>query len=249
MRKRTIFYYSLILLIILAIYLYTANAFIYYRIGHGNLSMPSRQNSYSLGSQAAESKIKYAALGDSLTSGVGAAKYEESYPYLLAEKLSEKNQKVTLVNFSQPGAQTKDLIDIYLSPAIASNPDVITLMIGVNDIHNHISQAQFRSNYQYILERLTKETKAKIYLINIPRIGSETVILPPLNYYFDKETDDYNQIIKDLADNYQVKYIDLNSEIKDLFKNDGIHYSVDSFHPSAIGYQLWAQIIYDRLNY
>ncbi|MEI6835937.1 MAG: SGNH/GDSL hydrolase family protein [Candidatus Falkowbacteria bacterium] len=249
MQKRTIFYYLVTLLIILAVYLYTANAFIYYRIGQGNLTMPDRQNIYSLSHEGTESKIKYAALGDSLTSGVGAEKYEESYPYLLTEKISEKNQGVTLTDFSQPGAQTKDLINLYLPEVISNNPDIITVLIGVNDIHNHVSKEQFKNNYQYILERLTKETKAKIYLINIPRIGSDTAILPPLNYYFDKETDDYNQIIKDLSVTYQVKYVDLNAEIKNLFKNDGAHYSVDSFHPSALGYKLWAQIIYDRSDF
>lgn len=248
MINKRIIYFPILILAALALYLYTANAFIYYRIGQGNLIAPAHHISYSINDQATGAKIKYIALGDSLTFGVGAKKYEEIYPYLLAQKMSANGENIILENFSVPGAKTKDLIDVFLTPAINAEPDVITVLIGVNDIHNHIGLSQFQKNYQYILERLTNETKAKIYLINIPLIGSDTVILPPLDYYFSTQTDNYNKVIKDLAAKYQVSYIDLNSPTKNLLKRDGAHYSVDSFHPSALGYKLWAQIIYDSFN-
>lgn len=248
MFKHKAIYYPVILVILLAVYLYTANAFIYYRIGQGGLAFPHRQTYYSMPNNNNSVSMNYVALGDSLTSGIGADRYEESYPYLLAKKMSEAGLNINSRNFSAPGAQTRDLIYNFLNPAIASKPDIVTVLIGVNDIHNHISESQFKKNYKYILDKLSKETKAKIYLINIPYIGSDTMILPPLNYYFDSETNKYNIIIKELADEYGVNYIDLNSPVKDLFKIDGNHYSVDSFHPSAYGYKLWANVIYDCFN-
>ena len=246
--KDKIIYCPLIFLAILALYLYTANAFIYFRIGHGNLITPVRQDSYTMSNDKNTITKIYTALGDSLTAGVGADKYEESYPYLLASRMKNDGTNIVLNNFSVPGAQTKDLISDYLNSAIATQPDVITLFIGVNDVHNHVGRAQFEKNYTYILERLTKETKAKIYLINIPLIGSHTTILPPLDYYFEKETDSYNEVIAKLAAKYQLQDIDLNTPTKELFRFDGTHYSADSFHPSAAGYQLWADIIYDSFN-
>ncbi len=250
MIKRKIILYLISLFIInLTIYLNLANSFIYFRIGEGNLVNPLRQQVYYMSSEKTGPKIKYVAIGDSLTSGVGAEEYQDSYPYLLAERMAQSDGKIVFKNFSQPGLKTQDLIDFMITPAVKENPDVITLLIGVNDIHNHVGGKQFKENYEYILKRLTSETKAKIYLINIPLIGSNTIIFPPYNYYFDKETDNYNEIIKELAQTYQVKYIDLNTPTKNLLKKDGPHYSVDSFHPSSLGYKLWAQIIYDRLNY
>jgi len=246
--KDKIIYTPLLFLIILAFYLYLANAFIYYRIGQGNLITPPRRDEYSMISKENEAVKNYTALGDSLTSGVGADKYEEAYPYLLASKMQAAGNNISLNNFSAPGAKTEDLINNFLEPAIGSKPNIITVLIGVNDIHNHISKEQFKKNYTVILDRLTKETKAKIYLINIPLIGSRTSILPPLDYYFETETDSYNAIIKELADKYQLQYIDLNAPTKELFKADGAHYAVDSFHPSAVGYKLWANIIYDSFN-
>jgi len=248
MIKKKIIYSLIIILSFLALYLYSANAFIYYRIGQGGLIAPSHHISYYMNQEPIGPKIKYIALGDSLTFGVGAKTYEESYPYLLAQKMLSGGQNIVLENFSAPGAKTKDLIDVLLTPAIKAQPDIVTVLIGVNDIHNHIGLEQFKKNYQYILNRLTKETRAKIYLINIPAIGSNTIIVPPLDYYFSLQTDNYNEVIKDLAAQYQASYIDLNSPTKNLLKEDGAHYSVDSFHPSALGYKLWAQIIYDSFN-
>lgn len=245
MLKNKIIYAPIILLAIFVVYLYTANAFIYYRIALGGFTEFKHQDVSFMNNATTTT---YVSLGDSLTSGVGATKYEESYPYLLATKMSAAGESINFKNFSVSGYKTQDLIDVLLTPAIEAQPDVVTLLIGVNDIHNHIGKNQFKNNYKFILDRLTKETGAKIYLINIPYIGSNTAIVPPLDYYFETETNSYNEIIKELATEYNLKYIDLNSPTKVLFKTDGTHYASDSFHPSAYGYKLWANIIYDRLN-
>jgi lysophospholipase L1-like esterase len=246
--KSRVIYYPILFLVFLAIYLYSANAFIYYRISRGYFTLPNRENSHLMISDQTKEIKTYAAIGDSLTSGVGAEKYEETYPYILASKLSLNGENINLKNFSTPGFKSEDVYGIFIGPAVRSNPQIITLMIGVNDIHNHVGKDVFENNYRLILERLIKETKAKIYLINIPFIGSNTAIIPPLDYYFDRETDEYNKIIKKLAEEYKLFYIDLNSPMKELFKKDGKHYASDSFHPSAYGYKLWADLIYDSIN-
>jgi lysophospholipase L1-like esterase len=238
---------SIIITIIAVLYLYLSHAYIYYKISRADLKSPYQQSYYLAGDNASMKNLVYAALGDSLTSGVGADKYEDSYPYLLAQKLI-KGDAITLKNFSFPGARTGGLINNLLPPAIAANPDIITLLIGVNDVHGNISDAKFKKNYQYILERLAKETNAKIYAIAIPSIGSNALIPFPYKYYFNWKTVKFNNIIKGLANGYNIKYIDLNTATSELFKKNGGHYAADLFHPSAAGYALWAKIIYDDIN-
>lgn len=231
-------------------YLLLANYLIYYRIQQAGLVLPDTKHIYIIGNNMTNStSLVYAALGDSLTSGVGAEKYQESYPYLVAQKLSQrKNSQIDLKTFSYPGARTNDLIRDLLDPAIATKPDIVTLLIGTNDVHGNVGLESFGKNYEYILERLTKEAHAKIYIINLPNIGADELMLPPYNYYFKKRTQAYNKIIKSLAEKYNLHYIDLNEPtLADSKKNDG-YYSRDLFHPSAKGYNIWAQIIYDNLN-
>lgn len=249
-KHRKIKIYFIIPAVVLAVYLLLANYSIYYRIHQAGLLMPDIKRDYMLTNSTAKSNhLVYAALGDSLTSGVGATKYEESYPYLLASKLADgKNIQVELKTFSYPGARTGDLIKDLLDPAVDAKPDIITLLIGTNDIHGNIGLENFRKNYDYILGRLTGGTEAKIYAVGLPDLGSDELLFPPYNYYFAKQTEAYNAVIKSLAEKYGCQFIDLNSlTLSASKKNDG-YYSNDLFHPSAKGYNLWAQIIYDNIN-
>ena len=245
MRKKA---YKLIALFVAIIgaYLYLSNTYIYYRIRTAGLLATDNRHEYLINSQS-EQTMLYVSLGDSLTAGVGTDKYEESYPYLLASKLAASGQSITLENFSYPGAKSSDLIKDLLKPAIAAQPKMITLLIGTNDVHGNISSKDFEAHYRQILSSLKSETKAKIYAINLPHIGSETLILPPDSFYLNKRTEDFNKIIEKVAEEYQVQYIDIYSPTFKIFEKDGPHYASDAFHPSALGYAIWSEIIYDRI--
>lgn len=248
--SKTIKIYTFVLAILLICYLALANYLIYYRIHQGNLILPDTKYDYVIGTNGANStRLVYAALGDSLTSGVGADNYEESYPYLVSVKLSQqKKAQIELKTFSYPGARTTDLIRDLLGPAIAARPDIITVLIGINDIHGRVGKEEFRNNYEYILGRLTKETSARIYVVSIPQTGTNESMLPPFKYYFEMQTQSYNQIVRSLAEKYGVSFIDLTEiTLAESRNNDG-YYSRDLFHPSAKGYNIWAQTIYDNLN-
>jgi len=237
----------ILILIALVIYLNRAYAHIYNTLGQANLLAPDKLETYVVGDNKS-SAINYVALGDSLTAGVGTTKYQESYPYLLAQKLAGNQTKVTLTALAIPGFKTKDILDNSLKTVITSKPEIITLLIGINDIHSNISKTDFQKNYQQILEELTKKTTAKIYLINLPEIGSNQLFWPPYNYYFRAKTKNFNQIIQDLAIQYKLNYIDLDTPTAQALKNNGPIYSADSFHPSAISYKSWAEIIYANFN-
>lgn len=237
----------LIPILVIVGYMWFGYANIYNRIAAGGLKTVDTKYVYAINSSASE-KIGYAALGDSLTAGVGTDDYKESYPYLLAEGLA-KDKGVTLKDFSLLGARTEDLIDKnLLVSAVAAKPDVITLLIGVNDVRENISEKEFESNYEYIVRELMNNTHAKIYLINIPFIGSDTLYLPPYNWYFENKTVKFNRIIKDIADKYNLAYIDIANPTKRIFEKDGPYYSVDSLHPSKAGYEILEQIIYADIN-
>lgn len=237
-----------LLVVLFSTYIYTANGFIYHRIGAAHFTLPHREQVYYMNPTLATNNKVYVALGDSLTAGSGADTFEETYPYLVADKMAQNKQELVLRNFSTPGFKSQDLIDVFLEETVKTQPDIVTIMIGVNDIHNYVGEERFAKNYRTILEVLTNYTKAKIYLISIPYIGADTTILPPLDLYFLDKTSDYNKVIKELSREYQVTYIDLDTPTRDLFRRDGAHYSADGFHPSAAGYKIWADIIYDGLR-
>lgn len=235
---------SVVVFIFLVAYLFVAHHYIYKRISDAGLKSPDTRGEYFIGSGInTGAKINYTALGDSLTAGVGVSKYEESYPYQLAQKISGGSDDITLRDRAYPGARTSDLINGLLDTAIKDRPDVVTLLIGVNDIHGNVSKTIFTKNYTEILRRLKTETKANIFTISIPYIGTASLLAPPYNSYFKYQTIEYNKIIKQLAQENNIKYIDLYTPTERMFENEAF-YSADSFHPSARGYELWSEIIY-----
>lgn len=246
--KRNVSIILFLFVIVIIGYFWFGYANIYNRIRSGGLKTVDTQYIYNFDTES-DQEIKYAALGDSLTAGVGTDSYEESYPHLLSKDLSKDNS-ITLKDFSLLGARTEDVIDKgLLEGVIEDKPNIITLLIGVNDVRENIGSKEFKGNYTYIVNELIKNTNAKIYLINIPFIGSNTLYLPPYNIYFKNRTIKFNNIIKEVAKENNLTYIDIATPTEQIFKKDGLYYSVDSLHPSKEGYKILEQIIYDGINH
>jgi lysophospholipase L1-like esterase len=248
MKKKYYYIIILLILITLSAYLFFAHFYIYQQIKNAGLTSPDITHTYMVNNNPNIKKISYSALGDSLTAGVGVDEFKDSFPYILADKLAKNDAKVDLKIFAYPGAKTADLIKDLLPGAIASQPDIITLLIGTNDMHGNISLKDFEKKYRFILQELKENTKAKIYAISVPFLGTESLLLPPYDFYFNQQTKEYNEIIKNLADVFQVEYVDIATPTADLFKKRGSYCADDEFHPSAAGYALWSKIIYDSIN-
>lgn len=225
----------LVLLVIVAIYLNRSYAQFYDFLNQAHLTTPVHDTTIIVGNQSGVNPIKYLALGDSLTAGVGVSDYKNSYPYLLAEKLSLKNN-VELTNLAHAGDTSSDLLTT-LPKVLSLKPDLITVLIGVNDIHNLKSLSEFENNYIQIVSAL-KKTNAKIYLLSIPYLGSEKIVYFPYNFILEFRTKQFNNVIKKISLDNQVTFIDLNAS-----KKPANFYSLDQFHPGKAGYQVWSEVI------
>ena len=160
---------------VVIIYLLAANWFTYYSFGAFVLPASDTEYRHVFNYQAATSStLIYVSLGDSLTAGVGTTDYSQTYPYLIAEKMAGTSTKVIHYNASYPGARTHDILDHLLVNAISQKPDVVTLLIGTNDIHGHVSKKVFRETYEAIISELINKTQAKINVTSIPFIGTDS---------------------------------------------------------------------------
>ncbi len=246
---------SITLLLLIILYLYLSYARIYQIIGSKNLKSPFSSNTFLLEKVPSLPTTRYAALGDSLSAGVGAANSVETIVYQYAKAISLANGNVYATNFSVPGAATKDVISYQLNEAVSFAPQQVTLFVGINDIHNKVRLEDFESNYDLILGRLLNETEANITVINLPYLGSDLLILPPYNGILDWRTKEFNKIIKTVVNYHSVGAFKNRIHIVDLYKdtynsfrlNQGL-YSSDLFHPNDEGYLIWSTSVNSALH-
>lgn len=233
--KKVWIYFLILLFLIISVYLKLSYAYFYNFLSQHNLSAPVYETTMLVSNQLNNQTIKYMALGDSLTAGVGVSDYKSSYPYLIAQKLSGKFN-VELANLAHVGDTSSDVL-VKLPKVLSQKPDFITLLIGVNDIHNLKSLKEFENNYLQIVSVL-KKSGARIYLLSIPYLGSDKITFFPYNFLLDFRTKQFNEIIQKISVAEGLKYIDLYH-----LKQDANFYSSDEFHPQEQGYKEWSGAI------
>ncbi len=245
--------YLIIIFVIFGVglYLNRAYAHAYKMLGANNLANPTTHQIIAVpfSATAFTKKIVYVALGDSLTAGVGATAQDKTYPYRLAKLLTEKqNAQVKVVNLGSPGATAEDVLKIQVPMVAELHPDIITIAVGINDMHNQVSAELFQQTMATIIDKLASTSK-HLNIINIPYLGNNSVFLPPYRAYFDWQTKRYNSLLNAASAGRQVNIIDLYSLTREKAFNDSSYYSTDGFHPSDNGFDFWSKVLYEHLDY
>lgn len=241
MRKLGVFITLSILLA--GLYLSLLYGRFYNNIGDKHLLSPYIQNRLVLLNPDEVGTVRYVALGDSLTAGVGSDDVESTFVYQVAKKLSSQFGKVEVVNLGVSGATSKDLIEGQLPQVAKEEPQYITLLIGVNDVHNKVSAEDFRRNLTRIVDHLLTKTAAQIVLLNLPYLGAPDVLPVPLSSALNARTKQFNTIISEFGSTERVQLIDLYSGLRQPFVKNPAYYASDRFHPSGEGYLLFGKII------
>lgn len=195
---------------------------------------------------SAQTKIRYAAIGDSYTIGEGVNE-NERWPNILVEHLKQENTQLEIVcNPSVTGWTTQQVIDNELPVYRESKPDFATLLIGVNDWVQNVTPEKFRENLRFIISEMQKELKNKqhIVLVTIPDF-SATPEGPKYSRGRDitKGLAEFNQIIKEEAAAKSLLVADI-FEISQRVKGDATLVASDGLHPSGKEYAEWEKIIF-----
>ncbi len=188
--------------------------------------------------------------GDSITdAGRDKRNYFDlgpGYPKYAAEHIREKyaGTEFEFINLGISGNRTSQLFDRLYSDAIALKPNVISFLIGINDVWHRYgpeviatTDEQLELNYREILKRIKRETNAKI------------VILSP--YVLDvndkdnmkKDLETVLPIIRKLASEYADAYVPLDELFDEALKSqpEPRFYSPDGVHPNDNGAKFIAE--------
>ena len=182
--------------------------------------------------------------GDSITdAGRDKRNYHDmgpGYPKYASEliKAAHPDTDFEFINFGISGNRTGQLFDRIYTDGIAFQPDIISILIGVNDIWHrynsvriYTTDEQIKLNYRCILQRIKKETNAKIVMLtpyvldneHKDRIKNDLVTVLP--------------IIRELAEEFADVFIPLDELFAEALKTQPAphYYSNDGVHPNENG--------------
>lgn len=192
--------------------------------------------------------------GDSITDGNRSRNNDwnhvmgHGYAYLVASRLwfDYVNQNLMFYNRGISGNKVQDLDNRWQKDTLDLKPDVLSILIGVNDVGqistNQYSIEKWKETYIRVLDR-TKET-----LPNTKIILCEPFILP-FNWAEDM-AESYQiviskmqEIVRQLAKVYHAVFVGLQQPFIDACEKAPANYWIwDGIHPMPAGHELIARL-------
>lgn len=169
-----------------------------------------------------EGKTAVVCAGDSITHGIVSANYVDMLErWLPAAQFQFFNAGIN--------ADLSYTLLRRLDTIIQVRPDIITVLIGTNDVNatlsseavklyrkisrlqpdEHPSFATYQANYKAIVHRLKTETSAQIALVSLPVMSED------LTNEANQRADQYSAFIKDLAQAEGLVYLPVRERMKD----------------------------------
>ncbi len=187
-------------------------------------------------------KIKLLFQGDSITDA-GRDRNDihnlgNGYPKFAAKFLKEKYPDVEFefIDLGIGGNQTKDLVARLDKDFTDINPDIVSILIGINDVWHHAAQKDwipdevFEERYRTVLTAIKEKTGAKIMMM-------EPFLIPVEDKLFFRE-DLYKkiEIERKLAREFADVYMPLDGLLASAYTNDDpLSFAADGVHPTAKG--------------
>ena len=189
----------------------------------------------------------YVALGDSTGVGVGA-RSGGGYPERLQKRLREDGHTLQLVNLCQSGATTSDLIELQLPRAARTQPRLVTVGIGINDLGLQVPDEAFALGLEEIAVSVAR-LGAPVALLNLPDLSLSPTVsrLVPVSIY-ERRVQLFNLHLTATAARHHFLLIDLYRLSREVLPGRHSLFSPDGFHPSAEGYEVWAERMFEPVR-
>lgn len=188
----------------------------------------------------ASDTLTYLALGDSYTIGEGSA----SYPDQLTDSLNAHSFHVLYpTEVAQEGWTTDNLISGIAASGLNNTKfDFVTLLIGVNDEAQGISESTYKLKFVQALSEAVNFANGdanRVFVLSIPDWGV-TPYAKGQDATIGPKIDDFNAINQDESENAGANYLNITAISREA-ATDPTLLSGDGLHPSAKMYTLWIQ--------
>lgn len=188
--------------------------------------------------------LRYVALGDSYTIGTSVLEAER-WPNQLVAALGSGPPTLELVgNPAVNGYTTRDVIADELPQLEGLQPEFASLLIGVNDVIQGVSEDEYRRNLGRIFDALIARAGAtRIVAVTTP----DYTVTPAGADYGDPTTASaairrYNTLFAGVATSRGIAVVDI-YDLSLRAAEDRSLVATDGLHPSGAQYTLWVERI------
>lgn len=191
--------------------------------------------------------IKVALLGDSSAAGYGVERVEETPGALLASGLAERaDRRVYLRDFAVVGAMSSDLSS-QIDRALPTEPHVAVVLIGANDVTHSVLPSQSVRHLSDGVRRL-REAGVEVVVGTCPDLGALRPVPQPLRALGSRASRQLAQAQAAAAVRAGAHAVSLAHVVGPFFiTNPDEMFSLDRFHPSALGYKRTAKAMLPSL--
>lgn len=193
--------------------------------------------------------------GDSITDA-GRSRQDphllgNGYAKFAAELIEEEYPDIDFefVNLGISGNKAENLLARWQSDAIEIQPDIISILIGVNDTWHRAPNRDWMDNdyfedcYRQILQMIKDKTNAKIIMLE------QFLLYVPDKEFFHIDLDPKIQIVRKLAREYADVYIPLDGLFASAsVDEDPTYWAADGVHPTKEGARFIAEHYLDAIS-
>ena len=172
------------------------------------------------------------------------------YPKYAAQFLREDFPEIDFefIDLGIGGNQTKDLVERLQSDFVDIQPDIVSILIGINDVWHHaatrdyIPNDVFETRYRTVLDAIREKTNAKIMMM-------EPFLIPVADKeFFHEDLDPKIQVIRKLAREYADVYLPTDGLLAAAYNNDEpTSFAGDGVHPTAKGAEYIGRLYADYI--
>lgn len=181
--------------------------------------------------------VRYLALGDSLSQGVGAPDEQTgAFPAQLAERWRGAGCEVELQNAGISGYTAEQVLTDEVPQIEEFQPTLVTFQAGANDIVNAVTVDDYRKNVKAVLETATGS-------------GAHVIVLAQNEWFRSPEGQTYGEDLaaqREAFDNVMIEEADAAGaefvDLRELYTQqaDENQWVEDGIHPTPEAYEAWA---------
>jgi lysophospholipase L1-like esterase len=180
--------------------------------------------------------LRYLALGDSYTIGTGASSDAHAWPSIIAARLGAQ-----LTNPAVNGYTTLDLIRDELPLLERVDPELVSVLIGVNDLVQGRTAEQYRRSLREIYDAISGR---RVFTVSIP---TWSYVPAAADFggadHVDRLTATFNDVARKESGARSFGWIDIGpASISGIGTRGWI--ASDQLHPGDAQYEVWAEAIW-----